>query len=85
MIQRWKILLTEPNGMIMERPGMLKLEELDKFSPLFAFTTHWLDCSFLISPGSEVWFVFFNLFCLNLPNQVLFSQQLFGFIAKIIS
>lgn len=34
MIQHWKILLTEPNGMVMEGPGMLKLEKPDKFTPL---------------------------------------------------
>jgi len=57
MIQHWKILLTEPNGMVMEGPGMLKLEKPDKFSPLFSFTTHWLDRSFLISPGPEKFFL----------------------------
>lgn len=57
MIQHWNILLTEPNGMAMEGPGMLKLEKLDKFSPLFTFATHWLDCSFLISPRPEKFFL----------------------------
>lgn len=71
--------------MVMEGLEMLKLEKPDKFSPLFTFTMHWLDCSFLISPGPEKLFFFLNLFCLNIPSQVPVSQQVFGFIAKVIS
>lgn len=40
MIQHWEILLTKPNGMVMEVSGMLKLENPDKCIPLFAFIPH---------------------------------------------
>lgn len=65
MIQHWKILLTKPNGMVMEVSGMLKLENPDKFIFLFAFIPHRLQCSFLISPEPDF---LFNLFYLNADN-----------------
>lgn len=40
MIQHWEILLTKPNGMVMEVSRMLKLENPDKCIPLFAFIPH---------------------------------------------
>lgn len=40
MIQHWKILLTKPNGTVMEVSAMLKLENPDKFIPLFVFIPH---------------------------------------------